>query len=170
MSKTTKRPLYLDMAARLSPCGQYRYSLSRRMSMGDRVVLFVGLNPSTADAENDDPTIRREVDYAMRWGFDWYLKANVYGYRSTNPDVLPRVPDPVGPHNADAVLELSGQAELIICAWGKNPLTPAARVIAASLIADPRARYLKLNNDGSPSHPLYLRKSLIPQRFAEAKA
>jgi hypothetical protein len=83
-----RQPKYLDMGAEMSECGEYRYWLSRRLSMGERFVLFVGLNPSTADAMQDDPTIRREVDFARRWGYDWYLKGNVYAYRSTDPKRL----------------------------------------------------------------------------------
>ncbi len=156
---------YLETGAAISPCGGYRYSLWRRLAPGRRTVLFVGLNPSTADGTQDDRTIRREVDYAQRWGFDLYVKVNVYAYRSTDPDVLPSIADPVGPENWAHVLANASRADLILCAWGSNPLTAAARRIATELRQFTTAHYLKLNQDGEPSHPLYLPKILTPQPF-----
>lgn len=155
---------YLDMGADISNCGLYRYWLSRRLSMGERTVLFVGLNPSTADARQDDPTIRREVDFARRWGFDWYFKGNLYAYRSTDPKALYTVDDPVGPSNQEALTWMAQRADLVVAAWGANHLTPYARTLADRLLALPRTRCLGRNRDGSPKHPLYLPKSaeLIP--------
>ena len=71
--------------ADISPDGLYRYSLSRRLTAGNRTVLFVGLNPSTADATADDPTIRRCAGFARSWSFDWLLMGNLYALRSTDP-------------------------------------------------------------------------------------
>jgi len=161
---------YLVSEAEVSACGVYRYSLTRRLSMGDRVILFVGLNPSTADAVRDDPTIRREIGYARRWGFDWYLKGNLYAYRSTDPRVLEDVDDAVGPRNVAAMLELMARAEMVLCAWGRHPLTSTAKALANTVSRDPRSRYLSLNKDGSPGHTLYLKASLSPQPFALAHA
>ena len=67
-------PQYLEMSAELSEDGRYRYWLSRRLEMGERTVLFVGLNPSTADVQQDDPTIRKWVGFARRWGFNSLLR------------------------------------------------------------------------------------------------
>ena len=158
---------YLDSQAWISDCGRYRYSLSRRMGTGNREIVFCGLNPSTADAEQDDPTIRREVDYARRWGFDWYHKVNLYAFRSTNPRALLALSDEaaIGPRNADQVNMLAGRSEIILCAWGSAKLHRGAVMIAAHLLQMPTAHYLKLNADGAPGHPLYLPKTLMPQRF-----
>jgi hypothetical protein len=158
---------YLANDALVSDCGTWRYWLSRRLSMGERAIAFVGLNPSTADAVQDDPTIRREVDYARRWGFDWYFKANLYAYRSTNPDVLKTLTEPesIGPENAEALAWVTQKAELVICAWGSEPLTPAAECVAKRLMGLSHARYLKRNQDGMPAHPLYLKKTLVPLAF-----
>lgn len=83
---------YLESSADVSACGRYRYWLSRRLSMGERTILFVGLNPSTADAALDDPTIRRCVGFARAWGFDWLFMGNVNAFRSTDPKGLPTTP------------------------------------------------------------------------------
>lgn len=74
---------YLQMDAAISDCGTYRYWLARRLSMGERAVAFVGINPSTADATKDDPTIRKCVGFAQRWGYDWLYMLNLCAFRST---------------------------------------------------------------------------------------
>lgn len=148
---------------------RYRYSLSRVLAheTPQRAVLFVGLNPSTADADVLDPTCRREVAFAQAWGFHTYLKANVYALRSTDPRALYASYDPVGgAFNASHVKGLADiQAELVICAWGSNKLLGEAAELAAWLRAHEKARYLRLNKDGQPAHPLYLPSSLTPRRF-----
>lgn len=150
---------YLDASAEISEDGLYRYCLTRRLSMGDRTVLFVGLNPSTADGEQDDPTIRRCVGFARRWGFDRLCMANLYAYRSTDPKRLPFVADAVGPLNQGALTVLVGEAELIVAAWGANKLTPHARGLANWILSQPSCRCLGQNADGTPKHPLYLPKT-----------
>lgn len=83
----------------LSTCGRYRYRLTRTWSQNRPPATFIMLNPSTADAHEDDKTIRRCIGYARRWGLGGLVVVNLYGYRSTNPDELWKVEDPVGPDN-----------------------------------------------------------------------
>lgn len=148
---------YLDASAYISADGVYRYWLSRRLSMGERVVLFVGLNPSTADAAQDDPTIRRCVRFASTWGYDWLYMGNVNAFRSTDPDGLPVEPlIAVGPENQDALKWMTQKADCIVAAWGKHALNRYAAGIAADILALPHARCLGWNKDGTPKHPLYL--------------
>jgi hypothetical protein len=149
---------YLDSGAEFSDDGRHRYWLSRRLSMGERTVLFVGLNPSTASAEQDDPTIRRCVGFARAWGFDWLFMGNVCAYRSTDPKALATLDDltAVGPGNQEALKWLSQRAELIVAAWGQNPLNTYARSLADNLLALPRTRCLGQTKSGAPKHPLYL--------------
>jgi hypothetical protein len=147
---------YLDSGAAFSDDGLYRYWLSRRIGMGERTVLFVGLNPSTADARQDDPTIRRCVGFAQRWGYDWLFMGNIYGYRSTDPKALRTVDDPVGPDNQEALKWMAQRADLIVAAWGANQLNCYAHTLAGWLLSLPRTRCLGQTKDGSPKHPLYL--------------
>jgi len=154
------RLLFLASAATMSDDGVYRYDLSRQLSMmGERTILFVGLNPSTADALKDDPTVRREIAFSRAWGFDWYLKGNLYAYRSTNPKVLLKISDPVGPANRDALERMVDRSELIVAAWGCNPLTPAAKFNAVWILNLEKTRCFGINQDGTPQHPLYLPKT-----------
>ena len=95
MGRASKR--YHKSSAVLSADGRYRYELVRHLSNDPATVLFIGLNPSTATDVVDDPTVRREVDFARRWGFGRYVKANLYALRSTHPSELKRAADPVGP-------------------------------------------------------------------------
>ncbi len=151
---------YLDMGAEISECGRYRYWLSRRLSMGERTVLFVGLNPSTADALQDDPTIRRCVGFARSWGFDWLLMGNIHAFRSTDPKGLPADPlESVGPKNQEALQWMAHRAEVVVAAWGANKLNTYAATLARRIAALPHARCLGRNADGTPKHPLYLPKT-----------
>lgn len=158
------RTKYLDMGADVSDDGLYRYWLSRRLSMGERTVLFVGVNPSTADATQDDPTIRREVAFARAWGFDWYLKGNIYAYRATKTKDLraaaQQSPEIIyGPRNQDELKWMVGKADLIVAAWGAEPLDCYGSTLAGWILSLLHTRCLGRNQDGSPKHPLYLPKN-----------
>src|SRR5947208_1623160 len=102
---------YIETSAVISGDGLYRYQLLRRIASGRRTVLFVGLNPSTADGIHDDNTIRRCVDFAESWNFEVLLMGNLYAYRCTCPRELREVPDPIGPGNRATLTTLIGDAE-----------------------------------------------------------
>ncbi len=155
-----KRSPYLTMDAELSDDWRYRYWLSRRLSMGERAVLFVGLNPSTADAHQDDPTIRRAVGFARQWGFDWLYMGNLNAWRATNPKLLPKDDlTAVGPFNQDTLHWLTHKAELVVAAWGQTKLNNYAATLGRRILALPHTRCFGFNKNGSPMHPLYLPKT-----------
>src|SRR4051812_4003223 len=111
--------------AEISECGKYRYRLWRQwfgFGSEKEVALFIMLNPSTADANQDDPTIRRCAAFANASGYERLEVVNLYAYRATDPDDLFKAAregqDIVGPHNEQAVREAADRADLIICAWG----------------------------------------------------
>ena len=101
----------------------YRYTLSREIpALGNEgTVLFVMLNPSTADERQDDPTIRRCIDFAARWGFARLEVVNLYALRSTDPRGLFAVDDPVGPNNDSQIERAVRNSPEVIVAWGANP-------------------------------------------------
>lgn len=128
-----------ERSAVLSDDGQYRYALRRTWRAGARIVLFVMLNPSTANALEDDNTIRKCIGYAKRWRYQapaWtspesrggarpmgdpfggIAVANLYAWRSRWPNDLKTAPDPVGPDNDRHVAELADEADLVVVAWG----------------------------------------------------
>lgn len=151
--------------ATFSACRRWRYRLWRRWEPGP-TVLFCGLNPSIASEEADDPTIRREIDFAKRWGFGALLKVNLFGIVSTDPMGLARVEDPIGPANDAHIADAVGRADLVVAAWGCGPGKLRSLVEARAervRLLMPAARCLGLTKDGQPRHPLYLAKSTALQ-------
>src|SRR5262245_38555366 len=90
-------------SAVFSPCRKYRYSLTRIWDAERPNVMFVGLNPSTADDQVDDPTVRRCIGFARKWRFGGMIIVNLFAYRSTDPNRLQEILDPVGPENDEHI-------------------------------------------------------------------
>lgn len=156
--------------ARLSDCGQYRYTLSRQWGGNEfNVAVFIMLNPSTADHTVDDPTIRRCIGFAKSWDLDGIRVVNLYALRSTDPKALWSHPDPVGPRNDSWLETYAVLASLnncpIIAAWGAN--AKPDRVDAVLNISGMhRLSALGVTKAGQPRHPLYLKSDLIPEPWA----
>ena len=138
----------------------YRYALWRIWNDNLPKVLFIGLNPSTADEINNDPTIRRCIRYAIDWGYGGYIMGNIFSYRATDPKIMKKAKDPVGPHNNYWLKKLSNEAEITIAAWGNHGLYMNRGDEVINLI--PNLKCLKITKKGFPAHPLYLPKSLKP--------
>ncbi len=109
---------WLEADAVMSACGRYRYALRRRWRKGRGELLVVGLNPSRADARFDDPTLRRCIGFAQRWGFQGLRLANLFAWRARDPAQLLRVHDPIGPDNDHWLQQLADGADLVLAAWG----------------------------------------------------
>ena len=157
----------MSCAADISSCGQYRYTLRRNLPSANKElkqILWVMLNPSTADATNDDPTIRRCVGFSTAWGFAEMVVVNLYAYRATDPKALWSIPDPVGPDNDDYIREYAMCSDMTLCAWGKAGPDRDRALHVRGLI--PNAHYLRMNKSGHPGHPLYLPKELTPKEWA----
>ena len=149
----------MDRGATISQCGLYRYSLWRRWAPGPMCV-FIGLNPSTADATLDDPTIRRCVGFAKSWGFGGLMMLNLFAYRATDPAGMKAALDPIGPENDEALHFAHSNTTTVIAAWGAHgTFKGRAQQVRAML---PRLHYLRLTKDGYPGHPLYLPAHLKP--------
>ena len=149
----------VQKAARLSECGRYRYWLGRIWDEADSLV-FVMLNPSTADAAIDDPTIRRCMAFARREGYGGISVLNLYALRSPDPKALLTCEDPVGPEN-DGYLRLTLEEQArrghpVIAAWGTN--AKRERVVdVLTLAGGVFWGCLGTTKDGHPRHPLYVR-------------
>jgi hypothetical protein len=123
------------------------------------------LNPSTADAEIDDPTIRRCIGFAKAWGFEGIVVRNLYALRATNPKELWVHEDPVGPDNNAFLGDTLGD-EFTVCAWGANAKPFRVQSVVGRLTATGAAlRHLGLTKDGYPRHPLYLRGDVTPSPY-----
>lgn len=158
-------PELMERSANISPCGRYRYALWRQWDPSGKVVAFVGLNPSTADAELDDPTIRRCVGFAKAWGYGSLLMLNLFAFRATDPADIRREPFPVGPSNDKHLRYGSRLADLTVAAWGVNGRYKNRDARVRAML--PSLHYLRLTKDGHPSHPLYLPAYLRPVLWVE---
>ena len=158
---------YIEKNAIISECGTYRYSLARIWERGRKLVLFVGLNPSTADAYSDDPTIRRCVGFAQSWGFGGLIMCNMFTFRCTDPEEIPATANLNGPLWLPSIMTCCLCCDLAICCWGAHRLA-ARQYDFANLIEKlmhKRPSCLGLTKNGSPKHPLYLRKDCQPILF-----
>ena len=147
----------------LSPCGRYRYSLTRTWPTGRGTVLFIMLNPSTADAETNDPTIRRCIAFARRWGFRRLDVGNLFAWRATDSRELRTVSDPVGPENDRRLMHLSKCADVTIVAWGAHGAYRNRDLDVLALLTG-KVEHLGLTKLGHPRHPLYLRADTARER------
>ena len=150
--------------ATFSSCRTYRYSLSRIWDKKKKYVLFIGLNPSTANEEEDDPTIRRCVNYSKDWGYGGFIIVNLFAYRTTLPSNLKKVKYPVGSENDKYIVKLSKKADITVAAWGDNGNLYNRDKQVLSLV--PNLLCLKINKSGQPAHPLYLKKDLKLTKFS----
>ena len=142
-----------------SDCERYRYRLWRVWDTSKPKVCFVMLNPSTADEIDLDPTVTRCRRRAEALGYGGLEVVNIFALRSTDPKALYEVSDPVGPENFAAIVQALKECAIAICAWGVDGsflnIGPMIKERMTQFYPG-KAHYLKLNADGSPSHPLYL--------------
>ena len=151
----------------------YRYTLTRTWDVGPRV-LWILLNPSTADETHDDPTLRRAIAFSKAWGFGGLVFCNLFAYRATEPKAMKRHRDPVGLCNDSILVLQASKADRVVCAWGTHGAhrERARKVIA--LLQDkeemggrvPELWCLGTTKDGHPKHPLYLAKTTRLERFS----
>ncbi|WOB42127.1 DUF1643 domain-containing protein [Thermoleptolyngbya oregonensis NK1-22] len=146
--------------------GRYRYTLWRVWDFAAPRVAFVMLNPSTADAERNDPTIRRCIGLAKAWGYGGLEVVNLFAYRATRPQDLKRVDDPIGEAGDRPLIAAAEQAAQIILAWGNGgALYQRDRAVLALLSGYP-LHCLGLTQQQQPRHPLYVPSGTVPIRYS----
>lgn len=152
-----------------SPCRLYRYTLWREWDMANTSYLMViGLNPSTADESKDDPTIRKCIGFAKRWGFGALCMTNLFAWRDTDPAKMKKVPNPVGIDNHHHVLQCAADAGMVLAAWGvhgkhQNQDLNVRQWVAS---AGKMLHCLRPTKDGSPGHLLYIPYEEKPQIYS----
>lgn len=154
-------------SASFSPCRTYRYELWREWAGGTGYVMFVGLNPSTADETEDDATIRRCIGYAKAWGYGALCMTNLFAYCTRWPQVMKAAPEPVGPDNNQRLLTTAAEAAVVVAAWGTEGTHLGRDDQVRALL--PNLHCLRLTKHGHPAHPLYLPKVLQPVRWKAAR-
>lgn len=168
----------LDTAV-FSPCWTWRYRLTRRVAFGPptvaNTVLFIGLNPSTADESNNDPTVTRMMGFARSWGYVRLIVCNIFAFRATDPDEMKRAANPIGEQrgrlnvNDEAIKTAADESALVVCAWGNHGAFLQRGDWVTKILQWNPSRSLKClgtNKDGSPKHPLYIRANATPVYFA----
>ena len=147
---------------------RYRYLLTRRVGASQSRVLFIMLNPSAADEERNDPTIRRCIGFARDWGFGFLEVVNLFALMSTDPKGLLETEDPVGPDNDATIQAALKRADKVILAWGNQGSRHrerAAHVMKMALDAS-NPHHLGMTKLGFPRHPLLLPRSTRPTPFS----
>jgi len=152
-----------EKSAIISECGLYRYELRRIWQPKTGSVCWVMLNPSTADANFDDPTIRRCMGYTARWGYGGIIVVNLFALRATDSKELYKSDDPVGPENDEYIMKANTEVRLTVAAWGNRGKYLRRDEHTMMILTFPH--YLDLTKNGSPWHPLYLKADLQPISF-----
>lgn len=163
-------PETYQAGAEFSACGTYRYRLWRIWDTDKPLLLWIMLNPSTADDKQLDPTCARCQKWAQTWGYGGFMVANVFALRSTDPKGLYRINDPVGSENDQAIRDMVAMADKVIVAWGnhaeyKGRFTEVLQMLD-EMGVEPEC--LVVTQEGQPGHPLYLKEELAPVPFRQA--
>src|SRR3546814_11714 len=161
----------MQKGAIISECGKYRYRLWRIWDDTKPQCMFIMLNPSTADADLDDPTIRRCIGFAKSWGYGGLQVCNLFAYRSTEPRELLKVFHPGGLENIWHLREAAAVCEIVVCSWGNHAIVDKLMKGKSeyALLAEfppEKLHYIEISLVTlRPKHPLYLRGDLLPVRI-----
>ncbi len=158
----------ISRSAELSPCGRYRYLLTRTQLMGSGTCLFVMLNPSTADHTVDDQTIRQCIGFSAAWGYQRLEVVNLFAWRATLPRDMYAAIDPIGPAGDDWILRAARGADRIVCAWGEHGRHRGRGEAVRGLLQGHghTLHHLGLTKGhAQPRHPLYLARDTAPQEW-----
>ena len=162
-------PMIRTRGATFSRCSRYRYDLTRWIrpyQFPGETVTFIMLNPSMADAYQEDPTVRRCLGFATNWGYEYVRVLNIFALRSTDPKALKVVADPVGEHNDLYIEEAAEDDGVIVIAWGTHgaiedehgvPRGDRVRNMLMDRRHDNVWQLGPSTQAGHPRHPLYLK-------------
>lgn len=156
-------------SALISDCGKYRTRLTRHISddVNKNYVTFIMLNPSTADANKDDATIRKCCGFAKILGFSFLNVVNLFDFRATHPYDLKKTNFPSSENNLPNILAAAKYSDMVICAWGTNGSFNGQdkKVLSELKEAGIKLHALEITKDGFPKHPLYISYSKKPIPF-----
>jgi len=141
-----------------SQCLKYRYLLWQDFTDNPKkVVVFLMLNPSTADEMKNDPTVERCERFAKKWEFDGYEVTNLFAWRDTDPKKMRQAEDPIGPDNDYYIKKSCQGADQVICGWGNDGVYFDRSENVLQMLKDTGIKLyaLKMNGGGEPTHPLY---------------
>lgn len=153
----------MTRSALIDPTGTYRYTLTREWEPSLGRACFIMLNPSTADATKDDPTIRRCIAFARTWGYGGLEVVNLFAYRATSPADLWPLADPVGTENDAHIADAVRRCHIVVAAWGVHGEYRGRGAEVASRVLG--LMCLGTTKGGHPRHPLYVRGDTLPVAF-----
>jgi len=143
-----------------SNCRKYRYTLKHVWDEELETVVFIGLNPSTADENQLDPTLRRIRGFSSDWGYGSFIMLNAFAFRATDPKDMKKADDPIGPENDNFIRFVCSSHNLVIACWGTHGEFMNRWKTVLDMAGETKC--LKITKSGQPSHPLYLKKTLKP--------
>ena len=149
--------------AKLSACRKYRYALWRTWDDSMGKVMFIGLNPSTADETVDDRTIKRCISYAQQWGYGGIIMGNLFAFRTPNPDEMKSSKSPVGEEIDYWLKRLANDAQLVVGMWGNSGGFRGRSEEVAAMF--PNLHCLRLTSAGQPHHTRGLPDGIKPIRY-----
>ena len=151
--------MIIHKSAIISQDKKYRYLLTRVWNRDKGGILFILLNPSIADADIDDPTIKKCINIAINCDKGYIEVVNLFAYRATNPKVMKSYIDPIGKENDKYIIEAANKADIIVLGWGEkgDHLNRDSKVL--SLLCSEKVYSLCLNKSGKPKHPLYCKRN-----------
>lgn len=154
-------------SAIISEDGRYRYRLDRGRKDSGGNVCWIMLNPSTADAVKDDPTIRRCWGFTGKWGQSSLTVVNLFAYRATSPKDMKAATDPVGPENDKYILEAMRESIVAVAAWGQHGTFRGRAGEVRQMLMDEKISLYCLGRSktGQPKHPLYIPYTVEPQEL-----
>lgn len=152
-----------------SPCRQYRYTLEHVIdpALPVRRIMWIGLNPSTADEQQLDPTLRRIRRFSADWGYTSFVMTNLFAFRATDPRVMKASGFPVGHHNNSALIQSADKCEVVVAAWGTHGTFRDRDCAVVELLQryGHKLSCLDRTKGGHPKHPLYVAAAMKLKPF-----
>ncbi|MEM6686104.1 MAG: DUF1643 domain-containing protein [Bacteroidota bacterium] len=144
---------------------KHRYALIRTWNTALPMMMCIGLNPSVANEQQDDPTIRRVINFAEKWGFGGVYMCNLFSYITSYPEQLK-----ITKNNSKNDFYLKSYAEKsqeVLCAWGRHKAAKERATKVLKMMHHTTA--LQINKDGSPKHPLYVKAGVERVAFPNSE-
>ena len=147
---------------------KHRYTLIHRwdeLLNPDHGIAWICLNPSTADENQLDPTLRRIRDFSATWGYSFFVMLNLFAWRATQPADMKRTTDPIGPDNDRLIAHWSGKVDRVMLGWGEHGAHLGRDQQVLAYLDRSKTFCLERNASGQPKHPLYVSKKNKPLLF-----
>jgi hypothetical protein len=148
---------------------RHRYTLIHRwddlLTPAGPGIAWICLNPSTADENQLDPTLRRIRGFSPAWGDTHFIMLNAFAYRATDPADMKAAADPVGPDNDHWIAHWAGQVDRVMLGWGEHGAHLGRHERVLALLDPAKAWCLACNASGQPKHPLYVAQRSRPRRY-----